>query len=402
MSKRRGQKKKRGFPNTHKRSNTPRPIRRPAVIKLADVRLTGFAMANALPGENLPVLVRAALTSDKRDFYLFMHGIDVVINENLKRAGVLLSLDTVPGFLLVIHEDASAELHISNIEASIEILAKRNIQAGDAVYVNDIADIRKLKFTSLTLHPSDKVFICFKVGWKFALFFDLAENRDIDVDRMEHDLGTLYRRLRYQALYEGLSDEVTVDNLTKAGWFPFVELLGSDFDRVLKAYQNDFNIKAQQSALVEKFDHARIECVAERWWKNSIVGKHKIVLEAGLRAFERGDYVSCIKNIMTEIEGVLADLHLAETGATAKTKALLEHAVEKGVEKAGGEASLLFPSEFLRYLSDVAYANFDPNDPSKAGASRHTVGHGVADGNTYTPARALQVILTLDQIVFYL
>ena len=105
---------------------------------------------------------------------------------------------------------------------------------------------------------------------------------------------------------------------------------------------------------------------------------------------------------MTEIEGVLADLHLAEKGSTAKTKDLLSHAVNKGVKKAGGEASLFFPKDFLEYLLKVAYANFDPNTPANAGASRHTVGHGYADGNTYTSARALQVILTLDQIVFYL
>ena len=105
---------------------------------------------------------------------------------------------------------------------------------------------------------------------------------------------------------------------------------------------------------------------------------------------------------MTEIEGVLADVHLAEKGSTAKTKELLNHAVDRGLKKVNDEASLFFPSDFLEYLLDVAYADFDPNAPTEAGVSRHTVGHGVADGKAYTPARALQVILTLDQIAFYL
>ena len=85
-----------------------------------------------------------------------------------------------------------------------------------------------------------------------------------------------------------------------------------------------------------------------------------------------------------------------------KQKKLLNHAISKGVVKADGEASLLFPTEFLDYLLKVTYAGFDPNNPGAAGASRHTVGHGVASGDLYTQARAVQVILTLDQIAFYL
>jgi hypothetical protein len=73
-----------------------------------------------------------------------------------------------------------------------------------------------------------------------------------------------------------------------------------------------------------------------------------------------------------------------------------------GTKKAGGEATLFFPSDFLEYLLEVTYANFNRNASTQTEASRHTVGHGFAGGGTYTPARALQVILTLDQIVFYL
>jgi len=371
-------------------------------IKLTKVLIGGFAGANALPGEIINILVRASLTSDERDFHIYIEGINNLLTAHIKETGAILSFDSIVGFVLVVHKDGTADLYLGNTQMAIEVLTKRDIKAGEVVYSRDIGDIRKVRYPNLTFLPSDKVFICFKVGWKFGMFFDLADNRELDVDRMEYDLGVLYKRLRYQSLYEALADQATVDRMTKAGWFPFIEIIGGDFDPLLKAYQSEFDIENKEKEFIEKFTPDRINKIGERWWKNPILSKHKTVLEAGLEAFKRSDSVSCIKNIMTEIEGVLADLHLAEKGSTAKTRDLLNHAVEKGVKKAGGEASLFFPKDFLEYLIMVAYADFDPNAPADAGASRHTVGHGYADGNTYTPARALQVILTLDQIVFYL
>ena len=373
-----------------------------AKINLKNVLISGFATANALPGETLPILVRASITSDEREFHLYMEGIDHLLSSKAKESGHLLSLDAFIGFVLIIHKDGSAELHLNDTQMSIEVLAKGDVKAGQAVYSSDIGDIRRVKYNNFTFSPSDKVFICFKVSWKFGLFFDLADERELDVDRMERDLGSLYRRLRYQALYEAFADETTVNRMTKAGWFPFIEIIGGDFDPLLKAYQSEFNIENEEKALVEKFNAERIDRIAERWWRNSILAKHKIVLQAGLNAFKGGDTVSCIKNIMTEIEGVLVDVQLAEKGSTAKTEELLKHAIEKGIKKAGGEATLFFPSDFLEYLLKVAYANFNPNAPTEAGVSRHTVGHGRAEGGAYTSARSLQVILTLDQIAFYL
>jgi hypothetical protein len=62
---------------------------------------------------------------------------------------------------------------------------------------------------------------------------------------------------------------------------------------------------------------------------------------------------------------------------------------------------LFFPKEFQRYLAENIYGNFDPVAGGVT-ASRHGVGHGAAPEETYTQVRALQVILTLDQIFFYL
>jgi hypothetical protein len=373
------------------------------VIKLNGLPpLMGFATKNTPAGkeELIPILVRAYLTSDEREFHMYMEQVNNIVIEKAKEVEVIISLDVFVEFVLVIHQDGTGELHLDGAGRAIEILTKRSVQAGEAVYGGDIGDIRRMKYHALKLSPSDKVVSCFKVGWKFGMFFDLGG--ELDSDRMERDLATLYKRLRYQGMYEALSDEATVERMTKAGWFPFIEVMGGDFDPLIKAYRDEFNIENKEKELVAKFTPEHIDKIAERWWRNPALAKHKTVLQAGLDAFKSGDFVSAIKNIATEIEGVLADVHLAEKGSAPKTEALLQYAIDKGVKKVDGEASLFFPSNFLEYLQKVAYANFDRNAPADAGASRHTVGHGFAGEKTYTPARALQVILTLDQIVFYL
>ena len=105
-----------------------------------------------------------------------------------------------------------------------------------------------------------------------------------------------------------------------AGWFPFIDIIGGDIDLLLKAYQVNFDIEAKEKALVEKFTAERIDQIASRWWQKPAIKSHKAVLQAGLDAYKGGDYISSIKNILTEIEGVLADVHLAEIGSPAKTK----------------------------------------------------------------------------------
>lgn len=389
---------------TSKKRSIDSSLLRPHIqtIKLTNVLMDGFAAANALSGERVPIIVRATLTSDKRDFHIYAEGIISLLIARAKDVGVTISVDSLISFILVVHNDKTADLHLNNIQIALEILAKRDIEAGEAVYLRDIGDIRKVKFPDITFLPSDKVFICFKVGWKFGMFFDLEDNRELDIDKMESDLGVLYKQLRYQGVYEALAEQTTVNRMTEAGWFPFIEIIGGDVDPLLKAYQSEFDIEDKEKQLVEKFTSDRIEKIAERWWKNKIILKHEIVLCAGLKAFKRQDYVSCIKNIITEIEGILSDLHFAEKGSHTKYEKSVPFAVDKGVRKSGGVGSLFFPKDFQEYLLKQIYANFDPGTSDSAGASRHTVGHGYADGKSYTRTRALQVILTFDQIVFYI
>lgn len=109
-----------------------------------------------------------------------------------------------------------------------------------------------------------------------------------------------------------------------------------------------------------------------------------------------------IKILLTEIEGILRDAYRAKNeGKNAKVKTLLEFAGEAGERSAGAPDTLLFAHAFREYMHEYTFANFDPMEQSGEAGSRHAVGHGAATQESYTMTRALQAILTLDQLAFY-
>ena len=111
--------------------------------------------------------------------------------------------------------------------------------------------------------------------------------------------------------------------------------------------------------------------------------------------------VTCIKILGTEIEGLLRMIYRTDTGkGKIKVNQLLVHITDKARAVAGSDHSLLMAVPFLDYLRGVVFANFDV-EAGEIELSRNTVGHGVAQAEQYTKARALQMILVLDQIYFF-
>ena len=371
-------------------------------IALTKVQLDGFVTENILPGEDGSMLVRATLTSDQPDFYLYMRGIQGVINDRIRAAGIHFNLDHTSSLLLLVHSDKSADLYLGPLSLRMEITAKRDLKAGDVLYLTDVADLRKVGLPDVSIRSDDQVIYCFKVGWKFGLFFDLIRGRDFNIVQMELELANLRRHLLFQNEYEAVSDPIIFALLTEAGWFPFIEIMGGEFERLLNAFKSECGIEEQEAALLSSFDENRIDRIGNRWWKRPHFEERRPILEPALKAFKNGDNVSCLKNLLTEIEGIIRDKRIADLGSSVKLDKLLDFVIEQGIKKTGTEASLFFPKEFLRYLRNHTFADFNPHKAKTDRASRHSVGHGGATSDAYTDIRALQAILTLDQICFFL
>jgi len=370
-------------------------------------------MENVKSGETVKVLTRAFLTSDDPEFYRYSEQIsNVFLNKNQ------IQIDGVYQFLVVIHQDLSADLHVNDFSVLIEIKAKRDIKAGEIVTQGDIADIRKVKFQDIEIEDTDKVVYCFKVGWRFGLFFDLTPRSQpagttrpivvekLDIEKMELSIGELRRYLTFYHVYKVLESDAQFSEMVKDGWFPFVEILAGEYKKLSEVYQNKFDFENRIKNIVDSFGKERIEKITKKWWKNQIFTDKKSLIEAGINAYlqdNQDGYVNCIKNLWTEIEGILRKLYHSETGKGdgVKSSDLISHIVEKAKNKSGSDYSLLLASPFLKYLQDVVFANFNV-ETGKVDMSRNASSHGVADPKQYTKDRALQLILVLDQIYFYI
>jgi hypothetical protein len=311
---------------------------------------------------------------------------------NLAHAGFML---------LVARPDGTGELWIDAAAVVLQIMPKRSITAGTAVFEADIADVTGMAFPFVSIGKEDRVFCLFREGWRFGLFFDCNPSRDFSLKDMQRDLGTLHRRLKYRDLYDVIADHAVYSRLVAAGWFPFVEILGQEFQTLAEASEAGFDLHEAETKILETFDGPRVERMFTRWMARPHFAGKEPVLRAAQKAFASGDAVSVLKIALTEIEGILREAYRKVHGQSAKTKTLLEFAVASAEAKAGGPDTLLLAAAFADYLKSHTFVGFDPAGNTAHAGSRHAVGHGAASAESYTMVRALQALLTLDQLAFY-
>jgi len=376
------------------------PNLRPKRIQLNSVEnLAGFVLETAEPGQLAKILTRASLISDNPMFYTY---IDQITGIFLKEVLV----NSIFQFLVIIHKDLTADLYLNDFPVNILMMAKRNLKKWEIVTGNDIADIQKVSFDGIGIADTDKIIYCFKVGWKFGLFFDLNREVSLDIGALQLELGALYRYLSFQYVYDTLESKPQFDLLLKDGWFPFMEIIGAEFKEISDAYRNLPDPERKMQQVISKFDGKRIERITNKWWNKQIFLDKRTLIETGINSYLRNDaegFIACIKTLLTEIEGIIRLNYFKETGKGKDITAheLIKYIVAKGTLKSGSDLSLFFPRAFFTYLKESIFSKFDleTGDPS---LSRHTSSHGVAKPEDYTKSRALQMILILDQIYFYL
>jgi len=361
---------------------------------------TGFVVETAKQGEMVKVQTHGTLISDDPLFYTYIDQISSIFLRNIL-------VNAIYQFLVIIHDNLTADVYYNEIPIKILMLSKRAFKKGEMVFNNDIADIKELVFENIKISDTDKLIYCFKVGWKFGLFFDLhRENNPLNIKNIQLDIGAMYRYLSFQYVYDIVDSEMNFETLVNDGWFPFIEILGSDFKEISEAYKNYPPLLERANRIIEKFDSERINKISSKWWKNTIFAEKKMIIETALNAYAQDTnegFITCIKIIVTELEGILRFNLFNETGKgkDVHVRDLLNHILDKGKDKTGSEFSLFLPRYFLKYLETSVFAQFNI-EAGGLSLSRHTSSHGVAKPEDYTKCRALQMILILDQIYFYI
>lgn len=372
--------------------------------------VAGFIEDFTSDRRQIKVAVSRGLISDTPEFYKHMEELTKIYFSAEFLEKTQRTVDSMHRFLILVHSDLSADIYVNDFQVVTTVRLKRdieNFEVGALIWHSDIADMHELDFPDIDIQDTDSVICCLKVGWKFLLYFNFVDRgRRTDLASMQTDLGRLHRYLRFQDVYHTLESENSFEDMVVDGWFPFVEILGKDYEELVAAYQNERSAPDNTvRTLLDSFDESRIKGMTEKWWGNHLFREKRKLLQAGIEAFLRrteSDYISCIKNLYTEMEGILR-FHYQDTGEGSEIgqKQLIPHLIETGKRTAKSDDSLIFPEQFLKYLTDRVFGNFNLETGSVE-LSRHSISHGVAAAEDYTEAKALQALLILDQIYFFL
>ena len=95
------------------------------------------------------VQTRGSLISDDALFYIY---IDQITRIFLKNEFV----DAIHQFLVLIHNDLSADIYLNDIPTKVLMMTKRDFEKGEVIRANDIADIGKLSFEGINIENTDQ------------------------------------------------------------------------------------------------------------------------------------------------------------------------------------------------------------------------------------------------------
>ena len=369
-------------------------------FKIDNLKIGGFSANIAKPGETVNVICRASLTSDDPLFFTYIDGLSNLIFQSQH-----ISIGSVYEFLLLAHDDSTADVYVNDFPCCLRIRTKCNISAGAPVFNSQIADIVGISFPDITIKDDDKIAFCFKVDWKFGLFFDFTGDPSFSVEQNQIAIAAIYRHLAFQHVYESIRSLPLYDKIRNDGWFPFIEIASKEYKTLVKAYEGKADIESILLTLGSSFDKTRLDAISSKWWSNKIFNDKKPILSAGVNAYLQSTndgYITCIKTLISEIEGILRIQYFSESGKGnhVKLTKLLEYLTSKASLNSISSHSLLLPTHFLKYLTDVVFRDFDL-EAGSLNLSRHSSCHGVAGPTEYTQCRALQLILVLDQLFYY-
>ena len=311
--------------------------------------------------------------------------------------------DSFNNLLVVIEKDHTAKIY-KKFPLAFQTVSMRDIKPGSVVMEDEVRDIKNVLFEDsyykVDIQDGDKVVYLFRNNWRFGLFFDFSKK--LKVDKFQSELGDCYNYLFYYQLFEFAEDYF--DNMVEDGWFPFFRFNKEDRNSLMQHYKYEKKHEFLINSLVDRYDEIKIREISNYWWRKKQYKEKKQLIEAGLNAYLQNTddgFINCIKNLYSEIDGLL---RLGYYKANQKEPSFsdLKNYIDKlATERFDIRNTVGFPKEFCKYLNKTFFKNYDQKT-GNIDLSRHSSLHGCAESKDYTKIRALQAILTLDQIYFFL
>lgn len=356
----------------------------------------GYAAAHGRPGEQLPVIAREFTSSE--DGNLFISRLEGLPREMLaKLPGVHVNVEAaVEHLFAIIRRDGTATLYLNDLPHTLLIRAKRAVNAGDPVTLDHILDVTKVKLTGITVPAEAGVLAVFSSGWRKGFYFDLRPlhgERPPRAYDLESVLGQYYAYITFQHVF-AITDD-TWEAFFREGWFPFIHLKQATLRTMIAWAQAGFSLDVQLDTITAEVKES-LGAALPGWKSRPVFSDHHELISAAFRKFKEDDFVSATAILFPRIEGVLRANHFAVPGApTASQGNLVASTFERAKLPAHGN-SLLLPERFRRYLKEVFFASFDPQNPQ--GLNRNTVAHGVAPQSAFNRKGATLGFLILLQL----
>ena len=290
-------------------------------------------------------------------------------------------------------------VYVNELELRARIRVTGPVEAGQAVTRDDIADIERLELGVQI--PDDAGFLfLFSVGWRKGLFYDFGPIIGQTPERRQYDvavsLGRAYCHVVFQDRFS-ISD-AEWNSLLKAQWFPFIGLRDATISDLINHVRSGWNPDEKIDAIVSETKKG-VPQMLNSWRTHSSFSPHTKILERAVKQFQNDDFISCTGLLFTRIEGILRTYQKSlDTPLSPSPDNLTRTAVAAKIEN---DKSLLLPHRFARYLQDIYFADFNPDDRDIE-VSRHSVGHGVADTSKFNEKSAVIGILTVHQLFYFL
>jgi hypothetical protein len=279
--------------------------------------------------------------------------------------------------------------------------SKISVKAGQAIYRDDIADIKKLVFNDIEVPNDVGVMALFSVGWRKGLFYDLVplphgtEKRDYDLNQL---LGGYYAYLTFQERFKIPDSEW--ESLLQTGWFPFITLNNDLISGIINHNRESWNVddllpRIHEDVLKRLPDGLKI-------WANIKAFKpHMDFISKSAEHYQKNDAMSCISVLYPRIEGIMREYQSIQgQPEKASQQDLSGTVLPTNADSQKHQYTPLLPLRFHQYLNEVYFANFDPIKKNNT-LSRNTIGHGVATKENFDIKGATLGFLILDQLSYY-
>lgn len=308
----------------------------------------------------------------------------------------LIKPSTIDHLLIHFDSDGNATIYVNEINMIGKVKTRKAVEAGQAVYIDDLVHLLELRFEGIDIPPDHSVLVVLSSGWRKGLFFDFSPMtsklpREYDIWSI---LGGYYSYIIFQEHFS-ISEE-TWNALLMDSWFPFIGLNQSTIKEIIAWSSSGRSADALLDKITAELLE-RLPQIKQNWTSAPLLKEHVALLNVAAERFEAKDWISTNSILYPRIEGILRTITQSLSETTYSQKNLASAAEKISRDIAG---TRIFPTKFQQYLTDVYFKSFDPENPTSI--SRNSVGHGVAPANEFSEKSAVIGLLIVEQIFFHL